>query len=71
MAHVYTTPDQRGKGYGAIICKFIQDQSKNLGFDKIHLFTDTAERLYKRLGWLENERLTINDRNIIVMNKEL
>lgn len=65
LALIYTTPDKRGKGYGALICKFIQDHSKNVGLNKIHLFTDTAERLYRRLGWTEIEKFTINDRNIV------
>ena len=71
LALIYTTPDKRGQGYGALICKFIQDHSKNLGLSKIHLFTDTAERLYKRLGWIEIEKITISDRNIVIMTKDL
>lgn len=71
LALIYTLPDKRGKGYGALICKFIQDHSKNLGLNKIHLFTDTAERLYKRLGWTEIEKITISDRNIVIMTKDL
>ena len=71
LALVYTTPEKRYQGYGALICEHIQDLSKNIGLDTIYLFTDTAERLYKRLGWNEMERLSIHDRNIIIMKKEL
>jgi len=71
LALIYTAPDKRGKGYGASICKFIQDHAKNLGLNKIHLFTDTAERLYQRLGWTEIEKITISGRNIVIMTKDL
>lgn len=71
LALIYTIPDKRSKGYGALICKFIQDHAKNLGLNKIHLFTDTAEHLYKRLGWTEIEKITISDRNIVIMTKDL
>ena len=71
LALIYTIPDQRSKGYGALICKFIVDHSKNVGCNKIHLFTDTAERLYKRLGFSEIERFTINGRHIVIMVKDL
>lgn len=71
LALVYTVSDKRHKGYGALICKHIQDYSKSLGIDTLYLFTDTAERLYKRLGWIEMERLVTGDRNIVVMKKDL
>ncbi len=70
LALVYTTPDKRQQGYGAAICNYIQDYSKHIGLDKIHLFTDTAERLYKRLGWDEIERLNLGERHIVVMKKD-
>ncbi|MGN6616249.1 MAG: GNAT family N-acetyltransferase [Ilyomonas sp.] len=71
LALVYTLPEKRHQGYGALICKHIQDHSKSLGIYTMHLFTDTAENLYKRLGWTEMERLAMGDRNVVVMKKEL
>ncbi|MBA0882403.1 GNAT family N-acetyltransferase [Flavobacterium undicola] len=71
LALVYTIPDQRNKGYGALICKFIQDHSKTLELNTLHLFTDTAEQLYKRLGWTAVERLAMGDRNLVVMKLNL
>lgn len=71
LALVYTIPEQRQKGYGALICKYIQEHSKKIGFEKLYLFTDTAERLYNRLGWTELERLQLGNRNVVVMEKNL
>ncbi len=70
LALVYTIPDQRGKGFGAKICDYIELHSKSLGIKKMNLFTDTSEKLYKRLGWTEIERLKLNERNIVVMEKQ-
>lgn len=71
LALVYTIPEQRQKGYGALICKYIQEHSKKMGLEKMYLFTDTAERLYNRLGWTELERIQLGDRNVVVMKKNL
>ena len=71
LALVYTTPDKRQQGYGALICKHIQDHSRSLGLDTMYLFTDTAEQLYQRLGWTEMERLAMGDRNVAAMKKDL
>lgn len=71
LALVYTVPEQRHKGFGALICEKVEEHSKTLGIDSLYLFTDTAERLYKRLGWAEQERLAMGERNVVVMKKEL
>lgn len=71
LALVYTKPDNRGKGLGALICNHIQDYSKNLGLKNIYLFTHTAENLYKRLAWQQLERLALGGKDIVVMKKEL
>ena len=71
LALVYTKPDKRGKGLGALICNHIQDYSKDLGLKDIYLFTHTAENLYKRIGWKQLERLALGGKDIVVMKKEL
>jgi GNAT superfamily N-acetyltransferase len=71
LALVYTKPDNRGKGLGALICNYIQDHSKDLGLKNIYLFTHTAENLYKRLGWQQLERLALGGKDIVLMKKEL
>ena len=71
LALVYTEPDFRGKGLGALICNHIQEHSKDLGLKDIYLFTHTAESLYKRLEWRQLERLALGGKDIVVMKKEL
>lgn len=71
LALVYTKPNNRGKGLGALICNHIQDLSKDLGLKEIYLFTHTAESLYRRLAWQQLERLALGGKDIVVMKKEL
>jgi len=69
LALVYTKPEFRGKGLGALICNQVQDYSKDLGLKEIYLFTHTAENLYKRLAWQQLERLALGGKDIVVMKK--
>jgi GNAT superfamily N-acetyltransferase len=71
LALVYTIPDKRNKGLGALLCNNIQDHSKGIGLNEIYLFTHTAESLYKRLGWQQIERIELGGKNIVVMKYEL
>jgi GNAT superfamily N-acetyltransferase len=71
LAQVYTIPGERGRGYGIGICEQIQDHCRNLAFGKIYLFTHTAQPMYQKLGWSVIQRLTIGNRNIAVMEKNL
>jgi GNAT superfamily N-acetyltransferase len=71
LALVYTLPEHRGKGYGALLCEEIQARTKAAGTDYLYLFTHTAENLYKRLGWEELERIELKGKDIAIMKKEL
>lgn len=71
LALVYTLPELRGNGFGAILCQKINEYAKEMGLKELYLFTHTAESLYKRLGWQLIERLDITERNIAVMKYKL
>jgi len=71
LALVYTLPEFRQRGYGAILCDYIQEHARILGLKELHLFTHTAESLYRRLLWEPTERLRIGAKEIVVMKKVL
>ncbi len=71
LALVYTMPEHRGKGYGALLCEEIQAHTRSTGIGMLYLFTHTAESLYKRLGWEEMERVVLKGKYIVIMKKEL
>jgi len=71
LALVYTMPEKRRQGFGALICNYIQERAKELCVTEMHLFTDTAEQLYTRLGWNKLEQIALGKRNITIMKKRL
>jgi len=71
LALIYTIPEKRRLGYGASICKYIERHSKDMGIGTIYLYTDTAVRLYNSLGWTTIENLSLGERNITVMKKNI
>ena len=71
LALIYTSKKNRNKGYGALLCEKIQESAKESGLKEIFLYTHTAEALYKRLHWKEIERIFLNDKDIVVMKRNL
>ncbi|WP_164714211.1 GNAT family N-acetyltransferase [Chitinophaga rhizosphaerae] len=71
LAMVYTVPMFRNQGYGAQLCRYLQDMSAEKGMESLYLFTDSAERLYAHLGWDVMERLETGGRNLVVMHLAL
>jgi len=71
LALVYTFPEFRQRGYGALLCEYIQEHARVLGLKELYLFTHTAESLYRRLLWEQVERIEANGKDIVVMRKTL
>jgi len=68
---MFTEPKMRGKGKGGKLLSEIELEAKNKGFDKIYLFTQTAESLYKRKGWNKIDRYNIEGKDIVIMDKKI
>ena len=71
LALVFTTPENRNKGYGTLLCEEIQNRSKELGLKEIFLFAGAASSLYRRMGWVSIEERSIKGREAVVMKKDL
>jgi len=71
VAQIVTEKNYRGKGYGAELLKEIEKLSAKAGFNKIYLFTFTAENLYIRNGWLPLERTIYKGHDTVIMYKSL
>lgn len=71
LALVYTLPEERGKGYGAGLCRYVQNHAKKTGLETLYLYTDTAERLYRRLGWELIEYASMGERTVAIMRLKL
>ncbi len=71
LALVYTVPQSRQQGYGALLCKYMEQHALKLGLKELYLFTHTAESLYRRLNWEQTERIAAGGKDIVVMRKKL
>jgi len=71
LALVFTVPEYRNRGYGAQLCQYIVQHAADRGITEIHLFTDTAEALYRQLGWEAVERIQVGNRQVVVMVKRM
>lgn len=71
LALVYTDPAFRGKGIGAWMCKEMDRLTLRAGFKRYYLYTFTAESLYRRLGWIEMDRVNYHGNDTVVMYRDL
>lgn len=71
LALMYTVPSQRRKGLGARLCSELHDRARDFGATELYLFTSTAERLYRRMGYKAIEILHYRGREIVVMRTDL
>ncbi|OQB05888.1 MAG: putative acetyltransferase [bacterium ADurb.Bin212] len=51
MGGIFTVPQYRGQGIAKALIEKIESKSKELGYNKIYLHTESAAGLYASLGW--------------------
>lgn len=71
LSVIYTTKGHRQKGLGTLLCKKVEEMARGQNVKKIYLYTHTAESMYKKLGWVEMERIQYKGKDTAVMRKEL
>lgn len=70
LALLYTDKEYRGKGFGEQIVSNLMDKARSKDISEIYLYTFTAEKLYKKLGWQEITRIRYkgNDTALLKFN---
>jgi predicted N-acetyltransferase YhbS len=71
LAGLFVVPKHRRKGAGAILVRAIEDQARQRGCSRLHLYTTSAAGFYERLGWLLRERTNRNGRETAFMVRDL
>ena len=71
LALVYTLPAFRNQGYGSMLCSKIESIANARGIECLHLFTHTAESLYKKLGWKQIDSIDKLEKQVVIMHKFL
>ncbi len=51
LAGLYVAPEHRRRGVGRVLVAAIEDQARQRGNRRLHLYTDSAIKYYERLGW--------------------
>jgi GNAT superfamily N-acetyltransferase len=71
VALLYTVPNLRGQGIGAILCEAIEEIARESGMKQLHLYTKSAETLYLRQGYQPIERLFYRNASWVILEKNI
>ena len=75
LDNVAVHPDQQGKGIGRRLVNLAESEARDLGFEKLDLYThecmDENIEIYKALGYIETERKEEQGYNRVYMQKSL
>ncbi len=71
IAQLYTDKPYRGKGYGSLLLKMLEEFALKSGISQVYLFTSTAEKIYKKRGYKQIERVKYRNAENVVMEKNL
>jgi len=68
---VYTIPQYRRMGFGALVCEQLERFSRKQGITVIHALTSTSEGLLKRMEWSTSERIYRQRKDFVILKKNL
>lgn len=69
VSMVYCDKRFRQQGIGEAMLKAIEERASELGYTKLYLYTNSAERLYLRNQWTTFARLLYKGKDTVVMEK--
>jgi predicted N-acetyltransferase YhbS len=56
LAGLFVVPEHRRNGVGAVLVRAIEDQARQRGASRLHLYTTGAAAFYAKLGWSVQDR---------------
>jgi len=71
LAGIYVERTQRRKGIGSTIVSSLEGIAKNLGIQRLYLYTPQSAIFYTRLGWAEHEITTYKGQHVTIMERML
>ncbi len=71
LAGLFVLPQMRGQGLGSALVRHAEAHAASLLVDRLYLFTDTAEHLYRQLGWQVLEHVVYRGKEQTVMVKAI
>ena len=71
LASLFVIPPLRSKGIGRKLVAAIEGAARAHGYKAVHLYTDSAESLYRICGWSVTERFSWDGVPAVLMSKAL
>ncbi|MBS1543332.1 MAG: GNAT family N-acetyltransferase [Bacteroidetes bacterium] len=71
VAQVFTAKGYRQKGLGVMLLRELEKWAENQNFKELYLYTNTAESLYARNGWITFDKVMYREKETAVMRKLL
>jgi GNAT superfamily N-acetyltransferase len=71
LAGLFVVPEHRRKGAGSALVRAIEDQARQRGFSRLHLYTTEAVDFYAKLGWTVLDRTTWKGFDTALMVRDL
>ncbi len=71
LAGVFVVPMARGKGLVGHLIAAVEREARDQGFATFWLYTRTAEKIYRRLGWTTTEYFDRDDKQYALMRRDL
>lgn len=71
LAGVFVVPTARRRGYAAMLVAAVEDEARRQSISTLWLYTNTAERIYARVGGRTVETILRNGKPYALMRREL
>ncbi|WP_024520157.1 GNAT family N-acetyltransferase [Bradyrhizobium sp. Tv2a-2] len=71
LVGLFVVPEYRRRGAGAVLVRAIEDQARQRGVTRLHLYTSAAEGFYSKLGWATLDRTNWKGFETALMAREL
>ena len=71
LASLYVASNFRGQGIGRDLVAAIESHARDVGENRMYLYTETAESFYLRCGWRVTERFDWDGEPFVLMHRDL
>jgi len=71
LATLLVLPEHRGRGVGAFLVSEAERFAREAGHGEMYLFTESADGLFRRMGWLEMAKTSANGHEVRIFRREL
>lgn len=71
LGGLYVLPGYRNRGIGSALVIACEAAAREFGVPELYLYTESAETLYDRLGWVTIERSEFLGKPVAIMRKSL